>query len=535
MGADDYVAKPFSARELTARIESQLARARLRASEAAHRRYITAVFQHAPVGVAIISGPEHVFEFVNASYLTLLPHKRAEDLLGQSMRAALPELAGQGAIEILDTAYRTGEPYMGHAYRVGLARGERGAIEDRFFDLVYQPIHAANGDVEGIVIVAFDVTELARARSDAEAANRAKDDFMAMLGHELRNPLAPIVTAVELMALRGTAPRERLIIDRQVRHVMRLVDDLLDVSRIMRDKIKLTCERLDIAGVIADAVEAVSPMFEQQEHRLRTTVASGQWFVDGDRVRLGQVFSNLLTNAAKYTDARGEIEIDVGGSDSEVEVRVSDNGHGIVPELLPKLFDLFEQGARTIDRAQGGLGIGLAIVKNLVAQHGGSVSAASEGAARGSVFTVRLPRVEAIIADQRSVNVPAVTTSSGVRVLIVDDNQDAADMLNDWLRSIGHATCVVHDGADALEIAAEFKPTVALVDIGLPGMDGYEVAQGLRALFDRDVRLIAITGYGQESDRIRSERAGFDVHLVKPVELSKLELLLTDASKSTAL
>ena len=527
-GADDYVVKPFSARELVARVDAQLTRAQMRAAGATHRKYITTVFQHAPVGIAIFRGPEHVYEFVNARYVELLPPKRAHDLLGLSIRAAVPELQGQGVYELLDNVYRSGEPYTGRSFPAMLARGTDGALQEAFFEFVFQSIRSDRGSVEGIVVVAYEVTELAEARRDAEAATRAKDEFLAMLGHELRNPLAPIVTALELMALRGSAPRERTIIDRQVRHVIRLVDDLLDISRITSDKVTLKRCDVDVVDVIADAIETSTPILEQQSHKLRVTAPRGQCFVHGDRGRLAQLLSNLLTNAAKYTEAGGEIEVTAASAEGEVAICVRDNGQGIAPELLPRVFDLFAQGRRTIDRAQGGLGLGLAIVKNLVTMHGGSVSASSEGVGRGSAFTVRLPLVAAPanVEPHTPERAIPVANATGLRVLVVDDNIDAAEMLDEALRSMGHTTRLVHDGAQAIAAAMEFRPEVALVDIGLPTMDGYEVGRRLRELFNGGLQVIAVTGYGQESDRARAKAAGFDAHLVKPLALSKLAELL---------
>jgi signal transduction histidine kinase len=528
-GVDDYLIKPFSARELLARVDAQISRAQLRAAEAAHRDYLASVFESAPVGIAILHGPEHVFAFANARYLALLPHKQAHELLGLGIREALPELAGQGIYEILADAFRTGAPYFARSFRLELPRGNGGAVEETFFDFEYQPIRAAHGAIEGIVVVVYEVTELARARAAAEAASRAKDEFLAMLGHELRNPLAPIMTAVELMGLSGSAPRERMIIDRQVRHVMRLVDDLLDVSRIASAKITLSREPLDISDVLADAIETASPMLEHRAHRLRVTAPPGKLFVDGDRVRLAQVVGNLLTNAAKYTDTGGEIEVTATPFGTEAIIAVRDNGQGLSPELLPRVFDLFAQGTRTIERSQGGLGLGLAIVKNLVALHGGTVSAESDGAGLGSVFTVRLPRI-APPADAdgagRESGDSSATAGTGLRVLVVDDNQDGADLLDELLRSMGHTTRVAYDGLEGVKAAAELEPEVALIDIGLPVMDGYEVAKKLRELLGPSPRLIAVTGYGQASDRARALEAGFDHHIVKPVELSSLSSLL---------
>ncbi len=376
------------------------------------------------------------------------------------------------------------------------------------------------------------VRDLVAARAEAERANAVKDEFLAMLGHELRNPLAPIVTAVELMAARGDTglERERLIIERQVNHLVRLVDDLLDVSRITRGKITLQRDEVDLADVVAAGVETASPVLEQRHHAVQVNVPRGRFLVLGDRARLAQVVSNLLTNAAKYTDPRGRIDIAASADGEQVLLRVRDNGMGMPAELVPRVFDLFEQGARTIDRADGGLGLGLAIVKSITALHGGVVSATSAGLGSGSEFVVGLPQMRPTDQPVRP-ETPVLLTNtspSGVRrILIVDDNEDGADLLDEALRMMGHTTRVAHDGPEALEAAREFGPDLALVDIGLPVMNGYEVARRLRATPDRKCpKLVAVTGYGQESDRRRSREAGFDGHLVKPVELSQLSELV---------
>jgi len=378
--------------------------------------------------------------------------------------------------------------------------------------------------------------ELDEARANAEAANRAKDEFLAMLGHELRNPLAPILTALELMRLRDPEAfvRERTTIERQVQHLVRLVEDLLDVSRITRGKVSLDRHPVDLADVVAKAIEMASPLLEKQAHRLTTDVPLGLR-VDGDEARLAQVIANLLTNAAKYTDAGGDIEVtgDVAAGGHTVELRVRDTGIGIAQELLPKVFDLFTQGERTLDRREGGLGLGLSIARSLVEMHGGTVTAASDGPGRGSTFTVRLPRL-----DERSLEPPEVEHATlrmraselvpaTARVLIVDDNREAAEVLAQALEATGFSTCVAFDAPQALDRAATFRPDIAVLDIGLPVMDGYELARRLREMpATRTVTLVAITGYGQESDHQASTDAGFAAHLVKPVELRRVTDLL---------
>jgi PAS domain S-box-containing protein len=374
-----------------------------------------------------------------------------------------------------------------------------------------------------------DVTPEIEARQQAEAANQAKDEFLALLGHELRNPLAPILTALELMKLRdsGAFPRERAIVERQVKHVVRLVDDLLDVSRITRGKISLEQQRVELVDVIASALELTSSLFEQRAHRLTVDVPRGL-FVRGDPMRLLQVFTNLLTNAAKYTPPSGGIVIAAERVDGQLRVLVRDTGIGIRAEILPKIFDLFVQERQALDRSEGGLGLGLAIVRSLVELHGGRVTVRSEGVGHGSEFCVVLPAAPdpPVSASARSGRAP-IARPDGWKALVVDDNQDAAELLANLLGEWGHVVRVAHTGPAALALIEQFTPDLALLDIGLPGMDGYELARQLRARAALvNLRLVAVTGYGQAKDRIAAEQAGFAAHLVKPVDSALLETVL---------
>jgi PAS domain S-box-containing protein len=361
------------------------------------------------------------------------------------------------------------------------------------------------------------------ARRAAEAASRAKDEFLAMLGHELRNPLAPLVTALELMRLQGGEAfrPERTVIERQVAHLGRLVDDLLDVSRIVRGKVELRRHPVDLVGVVAKAVEMASPLLERQAHHLTCRVSPAPLVVDGDEQRLAQVFANLLTNAAKYTEPGGAVTVTAEAEGDAAVVRVRDTGIGMAPELLPRVFDLFVQGERSLDRSGGGLGLGLAIAQRLVALHGGAISAHSEGLGKGSELVVRVPLLVGLAAESIPPAASPMPDPGGLRVLVVDDNVDAAEMLARMLRRRGYAVETAHDGPEALAAAPRFAPDVALVDIGLPVMDGYELAGALRARATAPV-LVAVTGYGQASDRERSAQAGFAAHLVKPVHVDEL-------------
>ncbi|MCW7537376.1 ATP-binding protein [Aquabacterium sp. A7-Y] len=404
---------------------------------------------------------------------------------------------------------------------------------------IYATIHQdAEGRPLRMVGVSYDVTERLQlldatrharadaeaARRDADAANRAKDEFLAMLGHELRNPLAPIVTALHLMDRRGdpASQPERELISRQVAHLSRLVDDLLDISRITRGAIELKLEVLDIAFIVRRAVEQVWPALEKRGLRFDASLPCEALPVSGDATRLVQVFVNLLGNAAKFTPAGGHVALEVEADDGSVRVAVKDTGAGIAPELLPRVFDLFVQRPQPSDRMEGGLGLGLTIARRLVEMHGGRLTAASEGPGLGSVFTVELPRA-AIAPAPATPPIPAAPRPAAGRLLVVDDNPDSAEMQAQLLALGGHEVRVAFDGPSALAMVADYTPDVAVLDIGLPGMDGYELAQRLKALPQLSrLRLVALTGYGREPDRERALRSGFDLHLVKPVDPERL-------------
>ncbi|WP_240807872.1 ATP-binding protein [Polyangium spumosum] len=545
-GADDYLPKPFSARELTARVAIHLKLAELRKRAVEERAKMYALFEQAPVAIAVMRGAEHVYELANPRFQVMAGRS---NVVGRAFVEVFPELAEHGLVGLLDRVYRTGTPYVTDEQRVDIDRG-RGQVEESYFSFNLYPVRDDAGAPEAILAVVVDVTERVRARKrleeamrereqllvreqearrEAESANRSKDEFLAMLGHELRNPLAPITTALYLMRIRAgdAAARERAVIERQVKHLAQLVDDLLDVSRITRGKVELKKERIELAEVVAKAIELSSPLLEQRRHHLTVEVPSRGLFVDGDVTRLSQVVSNLLTNAAKYTEPGGRIEVEARRRGREVEIRVRDNGIGIAPEVLPRIFEFFVQDRQALDRAQGGLGLGLAIVRNLVTMHGGTVSARSEGKGKGSEFTVRLPAAggaaAADVAQPRGMAGAEAAGSGAHRILVVDDNEDAAALLAESLGSLGHQTRVASDGPSALRVAEGFHPDIALLDIGLPVMDGYELAHRLRERPELTrLRLIAVTGYGQESDRSLSREAGFDAHLVKPVQFDRL-------------
>jgi PAS domain S-box-containing protein len=660
-GADDYLVKPFTARELFVRIAARLTAVRVAREASAQRANLYRAFMQAPFPVGIFRGPKHVVELANDA--TLRAWGKGPNIMGRPLLEARPELRKQPFPELLDEVYRTGKTHEGREQLARLPTGPAGEFQDRYFNFVYAPLFDARGAVEGIMVCSFEVTEQVRARTllttaqkagqigifewdgrsnevywspelyallgrrpgeieatverwnelqhtedreggwnkyrhacanrttvyeseqrllqpdgswrwvrttnhltfddagqvtrclgavvdiqrlkdladregaarfDAEEANRAKDDFLAMLGHELRNPLSPIMTAIHLLKLRGGdgTTREVSVIERQTEHLTRLVDDLLDVSRITRGKVTLNRESVEVADIVAAAIETASPTIENSRHQLITKVPTHGLVVDVDRVRMAQVIANLLTNAAKYTLPGGRITVSVAREGRDVAIHVQDTGAGISAELLPRVFDLFVQARQTLARAQGGLGLGLAIVKSLVAMHGGSVSATSEGLGHGSTFTVYLPLIEARATKrERSSSLRATPERRGARVLVVDDNVDGAEMLAEALHALGYRTAIAHDGPQALQVAAEFEPQIALLDIGLPVMDGYELAERLREQ-RANLTLVAITGYGQDTDRERARDAGFNDHMTKPVDIDKLGRVLESPSRT---
>ena len=367
--------------------------------------------------------------------------------------------------------------------------------------------------------------------------DRRKNEFLATLAHELRNPLAPIQYSYELMNLAGNNENLRAeaqaILHRQVQHMVRLIDDLLDLSRITRNKLELRRDRVELATVIEDAVETVRPALEARGHDFRVRLAPGPILVDADRTRLAQVFSNLLSNAAKFTERGGRIRITSKREDGHVVIHVQDNGIGISPEMLPRIFEMFVQADRSLERTQSGLGIGLTLVRRVVEMHGGTVEARSEGPGRGSDFSVTLPidpaapprKLEAGDEDE------SVRKATGVRVLLADDNEDALRSLGMMLRAMGHEVHTARDGAEVLESAATIMPALILMDIGMPRMNGYDAARRIREQpWGRTITLVALTGWGLEEDRRLAAEAGFDRHVVKPVEAVTLREILASVT-----
>jgi PAS domain S-box-containing protein len=469
-------------------------------------------------------------EFVNRAYL-------------EFVGATLDQVVGDCWAEWIHPD--DGESYL-NAYKEAEARREvfheklrfrRADGEYRWMESIGVPRLTRGGEYLGYVGSTHDIHDMTAAAEALQQADLRKDEFLALLGHELRNPLAPLRSTLEAIRISAWNPETARaaweIMSRQVQRLQRIVDDLLDISSIGQGKFELRREVVDFRETVRQAVEDSRGAFEGRSHMLSVSLSDDPLLVDGDPTRLEQIVVNLLNNAAKYTNSGGKIDVTLTVDQKDVVLAVRDNGIGIAPELLPRVFDLFTQGDRSSTRDRGGLGIGLSLVQKLVAMHGGKVSVESGGRDKGSTFTVRLPSaMNAVSVRPRSKSEKSVTSDARrLRVLVCDDNADAAASLALLLQLQGHEVVTARDGAEALEIAGAFHPEVALLDIGLPQMDGYELAQRMRAQNSHTKpALIALSGYGLEEDRNRSREAGFDAHLTKPVELEVLQEAIADLS-----
>lgn len=471
-----------------------------------------------------------------------------------SWNAGAQNIKGYSADEIIGKHFsrfytsediEAGKPWeqLARARREGRAESEGWRMKkdgSRFWSrVVVTALRDGDGVLRGFAKVTQDLTAQ-RHMYDLEVATKNVNEFIGVLAHEMRNPLAPIRVAVQVMA--SAAPEDpvqktmRDTIDRQSAHLVRIVDDMLDIARLTRGTLPMSNDAVDLGDVVRDAVETARPVIDARNHRLHVDLPPEELVVLGDIHRLTQMMANLVNNAARYTYPGGNIWIRGRSEGRQAVITVRDDGCGIDPRMLDRIFGMFVQGRSPLQRAGGGLGVGLALARRIAELHGGSLAARSEGENKGSEFTVRMPLAEeTAVHAMRQQNAPAVTAAAALRrVLVVDDNADAADSLGLLLKSLGHETRVVHDGHDALEVAAQFRPDIVLLDIGMPGLDGYEVAKRLRALDrDHDVRIIAVTGWGQEADRRKSQEAGFDLHLVKPVNTHDLARALNERSGST--
>jgi PAS domain S-box-containing protein len=523
VGADDYLIKPFAARELLARVSAHLALARLRretqrALTESEQRFRVALASSA-VAFTLLRAVrdergrivDFTWQYLNEKAERLLG-RTTDELAGRRLLATLPPtLDSPSVLEFLERVVEGGES---SDLELPVAR----AAERLWFH------HSAAKCGDGIVVWSADITERKRVETELRQSDRRKDEFLAVLAHELRTPLAPIRNAAGIAsAAHATEAQLRWsqgVIERQVRHMARLLDDLLDVSRITRGKLELRKQRIDLRAVVDAAIETARPTIDARRHSLKVELPLDLPAVDADSLRLAQVISNLLTNAAKYTDAGGHIRLTVQAEELGVLIRVADDGIGIATDALPSIFQMFSQLRPALERSEGGLGIGLALVKGLVELHGGSVEARSAGSGRGSEFRVRLPRApQAQIPTPDPQPAPLRAGAGSRRVLVADDNRDAAESLAMLLSLDGHEVRAAFDGVQALEVAAQFRPHIALLDVGMPKLNGYEVARRLRQQSDEDgIRLVAVTGWGQMQDKRRAHNAGFDRHLTKPVD-----------------
>ncbi len=542
-GAADYLVKPFSARALRARVDSAVKAAQAKTEREhllrelrAGRHRLENLIERAPAIICVLRGPDHVYEMVNPHCQRLSGVGRP--LLGLPVAQALPELVSQGFITLLDTVYRTGEPFVGSEIPARFDRSGSGELEDAFMNFIYQARRNARGEVEGIDCFGFDVTDQVTARRIAESlsaeltiANQQKDEFLAMLAHELRNPMSAISLALSMLERTNgdTAKTAQYYATarRQMGNLVRLVDDLLDLSRITRGNVELRLERVDLSVLLQNAVTVARIAIEARGHELSVTLAPETLSLDADATRLEQVVVNLLTNAAKYTEPGGRVSVGLAKDDSrgepEAVLTVRDSGRGIPAAMLNQVFDMFVQVAPTIDRRMGGLGIGLTLVKRLVELHHGTVEARSEGPGKGSEFVVRLPltaRVTPLPSTPAPVQAQAFTPR---RILIVEDSEDVRENLKAYLEDSGHEVLVAVDGLEGVRTAIELRPDVSLVDVGLPGIDGYELARRVRVdSGGRNLYLVALTGYGGPDAKAKALAAGFDVHLTKPINVDEL-------------
>ncbi len=524
--------------DITERKQVEQEREQLLEQLETERLRLAYLFAKAPAFVAVVSGPEHTFEMTNPAYLQLIGHR---DVVGKPVRQALPEVEGQGFFEILDDVFRTGEPFIGKELPIEIQREPNSAPEERFVDFVYQPIFEADKSVSGIFAHGVDITEQVEARRQAEFANRLKDEFLATLSHELRTPLNAVLGWSQMLQTHRLGESETkkalMTIERNARAQNQLIDDLLDVSRIITGKLPLNVRAVDLSSVITAAVDAARPAAEAKNIRLQTLLDPQAGPISGDPDRLQQVVWNLLSNAVKFTPRDGRVQVRLERVNSHVEIVISDTGKGIEEEFLPHVFDRFRQSDGSMTRRHGGLGLGLAIVRQLVELHGGSVSVSSAGEEKGSTFTVTVPLLP--VRTEPAGSVPRVHPAaeeigvpqecppelSGLRVLLVEDEADSRELLNFVLDACGARITTASSAAEALETIKREKFDVLISDIGMPEEDGFSLIGKIRELSNEeggDVPAIALTAYARAEDRVQALRAGFQMHVAKPVEPGEL-------------
>jgi PAS domain S-box-containing protein len=549
-GADDYLVKPFSAREFLARVGALLQITRLRRESEQAIRQSEERERQLLLEVATANAQFRAFFEQGALFAGIM---QLDGTVIEANRLSL-EACGYTREEVIGKPFwdcpwwhrspdlvrrikdATAQAAAGETFRAEMPYFVAGG--ERMVDFILLPVKDEAGRVTFLAPTGTDITDRKRAEEALQQSDRRKDEFLAILAHELRNPLAPIRNGLQIMRLGKGDPeaieQARTMMERQLGQMVHLVDDLLDLSRISRGKIELRKERVELSMIVQRAVETSRPLIEANCHDLTITVPPGPIYVDADVTRVAQVFSNLLNNAAKYTERGGRVQLNVQRRGGEVVVSVKDNGVGIPAHMLPLVFEMFTQVDRNIERSQGGLGIGLSIVKRLVEMHGGSVRVESDGPGTGSEFVVRLPVVLSV-AQPNGVDEADARPLSRRRILVVDDNVDAAMSLAIMLKLMGNETKTAHDGLEALDVAGAFRPDVILLDIGMPRLNGHETAKRIREQpWGKSVMLVALTGWGQEEDRRKSDEAGFDSHMVKPVEPAAVERLLANLHADTA-
>ena len=493
-------------------------------------RTLEALVARAPVPIAVAHDPECKVISANAALAELLgvPHDvnisltppPGQQPLYRIQRGGQDIPSGDLPMQFA-ISHRTG---VRNDIEILRADGRRLYVQNDI-----EPLYDAHGEVCGCVSVCVDLTEQKLVEEVLRESDRRKDEFLATLAHELRNPLAPIRSALEVLRIAGgdarQSARAHAIMERQLQQLVRLTDDLLDVSRITRNRIELRNARVDMRAVLQSAIETTQPLIDAAAHVLTLDAPGAPIWVDADFTRLAQAFGNLLNNAVKYTPRGGRIDVQVTTGPARATVVVRDSGVGMSAEALPRIFDMFMQSAESLDRSRSGLGIGLTLSKRLIELHGGAIEGYSEGPGLGSTFTVELPVMAAAAVRPPAPN-PRRRGAGRRRILVAEDIPDAAETLRMMLDLMGHHVMVAADGVQAVALAKEFKPEIALLDIGMPRMDGYDAARAIRKQLGPDVLLVAVTGWGQEEDQRRARDAGFDHHLTKPAEPSVLERLI---------